>query len=56
MNYHALRNEIRLQKSAGNSKAKIALNVLEQLIDAAQKYHALPQIAKDAAKQIQMQG
>jgi hypothetical protein len=47
-----LLSELRLQKEAGNSKARFPIHILEDAFRKAAAYDSLPALVKDAAKQL----
>lgn len=49
MTTNEIRAAIRLHKDAGHSKLPLPLHVIAKLIEDAERYRALPKIAKEAA-------
>lgn len=52
MTIEQIRSALKTMKDAGSSKLPLPLNVVEQIISDAEQFRRLPQIAKDAAREM----
>lgn len=52
MTTEKIRDAVRSMKSAGASKLPLPLNVVLSLVEDAERYRKLPQLAKDAVKEM----